>query len=100
MSNKANPRRPESFRRYESRWGRRVGTAQRRPRPVARSKRGVTRRKGEAQPVFGTITCHCPCGFYARFDGMTCRWTVVTNHAPFCEALADGSGSSITGGTR
>jgi hypothetical protein len=35
MSNRHTPRRPESYRRHESRWGRRVGTVQRRPRPVA-----------------------------------------------------------------
>jgi hypothetical protein len=41
MSNHWNPRRPDSYRRHESRWGRRVGEAQRRPRPVGRSARAA-----------------------------------------------------------
>lgn len=45
MSNHANPRRPESHVRHESRWGRRSGEVQRRPRPVAAKsgKGGVQR---------------------------------------------------------
>jgi hypothetical protein len=41
--------------RHESRWGRRVGTVQRRPRPVARSARAAGKALVHAAPLMRLI---------------------------------------------
>jgi hypothetical protein len=55
VSNKANVRRPGQRVRHESRWGRRVGEVQRRPRPVVRSARAANKAELDAKPTFAEL---------------------------------------------
>jgi hypothetical protein len=80
MSNRRSPRRPESYRRHESRWGRRVGTVQRRPRPVARSARAASKALMGLKPRWS--------------------WLLTWSAVGLAEAVGSTGGATITGWTR